>query len=63
VRQAIDQIVREQKVAGIDIVLHAAVRREGHRRGGRGILFEAFVRMALKRRAAAAKTDASGTAH
>jgi arginase len=64
VRKALAQIVREQKVSGIDIVCFAPPYdvKGIAAMGAVGILFEAFVHTALKKRATAAKTDASGGA-
>lgn len=62
VRHAMGQIVREQKVSGIDIVCFAPPYdvKGIAAMGAVGILFEAFVHTALKKRAAA-KTDAPST--
>jgi arginase family enzyme len=61
VRLAFGQIVREQKVSGIDIVCFAPPYdvKGIAAMGAAGILFEAFVHTALKKRAALAKTDAA----
>lgn len=61
VRRAFGQIVREQKVSGIDIVCFAPPYdvKGIAAMGATGILFEAFVHTALKKRAALAKSDAA----
>ena len=61
VRRAFGQIVREQKVSGIDIVCFAPPYdvKGIAAMGAAGILFEAFVHTALKKRAALAKSDAA----
>jgi hypothetical protein len=59
VRRAFGQIVRDQKVSGIDIVCFAPPYdvKGIAAMGAAGILFEAFVHTALKKRAALAQNN------